>query len=549
MTNELLSSLILANLAAGAGVLGVLGLRRPVRSLLGARVAYSLWLVPPAAMLASLLPARTILVQVPAFQPVPPSQWAGSLAGPAAAVTKHAAPLDPTQGLTLLWLFGVAAGLLLLAASQRRALARFGQVTADADSPGLARASNPGVGPALLGVFRPRLIVPADFEHRFEPDEQRMILAHETSHLKSGHTLINGATALIRIVNWFNPLIHLGAHYARIDQELACDAAVVEKFPHQRRTYAQALLKTQLGAGALPLGCSWPARSGNRLEERVGMLANKSPGKTRLIAGAAGIALLTAGAGFAAWAAQPPVVRLAQGGAVGAALGAPAQPKVGMTQAPASVLQTTDPAPRTPEEIALYDAIDSGDMRLALQLGASPGDIYRMALNAGLPGWPANLDPSQARFVRTYSGTLAIGFSDSNGGPAYRSPAFGDYLPPGPLGSLPFAGDSPRFDPTPEGYPAAGPPQPTAEQLAIGQMAMSGASASQVADALIASMGPNAPAFDPSTARFVRGPNGDLSLSLSTSGGGATVVQKLVGGQNYPGLASLPVAPQIFSTR
>ena len=48
--------------------------------------------------------------------------------------------------------------------------------------------------------------------------------------------------ALIRAINWFNPLVHLGAFYARVDQELACDAAVAERFPGEGRTYAEAMV-------------------------------------------------------------------------------------------------------------------------------------------------------------------------------------------------------------------------------------------------------------------------------------------------------------------
>ena len=93
------------------------------------------------------------------------------------------------------------------------------------------------------------------------------------------------------------------------------------------------------------------------------------------------------------------------------------------------------------------------------------------------------------------------------------------------------------------------PPVPTAAHLASGQLVMSGGSAQQAAAALIASMGPGAPAFDPSTAQFVQGLNGDLALSLSTSGGGARVVETVPGVRNYPGLASLPAATRIFPSR
>ena len=105
-------------------------------------------------------------------------------------------------------------------------------------------------------------------------------------------------------------------------------------------------------------------------------------------------------------------------GAVGAALGAPAQPKVGVTQAPASVLQATgEPAERSAQDAALDDAIASGDLRKALELGASPAEITRMVQASGTVRGPlATIDPSLARFIQLPNGAVGIGFSDPNGG-------------------------------------------------------------------------------------------------------------------------------------
>jgi beta-lactamase regulating signal transducer with metallopeptidase domain len=316
VTNSLLSPLIDANLAAAFAILAVLALRRRARALVGPRIAYGLWLVVPAAMLAILAPPRVVMVAAPAsFASIPApatSAFPSSLAQPnALAAAARSRPADMSHFLVGLWLAGSAASLVLLVLGQRRALRQFGSITADPRDPRLARATNPLVGPAVVGVFRPRLIVPADFEIRFDASERAMILAHEHTHLGSGHAAINALTALAQAVNWFNPLIHIAARYARTDQELACDAAVVSRFPNERRTYAQALLKTQLTDAPLPLGAAWPARSPTLLAERIEMLARKTPGRLRLFAGAAVVATLTVGAGVAAWSAEPPVRQFA----------------------------------------------------------------------------------------------------------------------------------------------------------------------------------------------------------------------------------------------
>ena len=236
MANDLCFHLVLANLAGAAAILAVLALRGPARAQFGAGLAYALWLIVPAAMLACLFPARIVLVPAPVVTPDPMIDLTRGVI--AASAMPHRPAVDATLGMAQIllgvWLTGVAASLILLAIGQRRAIARFGRITIDADDARLGRAANPSVGPALVGVVRPRVVVPNDFEARFEADERAMILAHERAHLALGHAPINGLTALLKAVNWFNPLIHVAERYARVDQELACDAAVVGRYPGAR---------------------------------------------------------------------------------------------------------------------------------------------------------------------------------------------------------------------------------------------------------------------------------------------------------------------------
>jgi beta-lactamase regulating signal transducer with metallopeptidase domain len=91
----------------------------------------------------------------------------------------------------------------------------------------------------------------------------------------------------------------------RVDQELACDATVIEARPALRRSYGEALLKTQLSACVPPVGCTWPSRAPHPLKERIAMLKSPPPTRRRRLVGAALLAGLALGGGYAAWAAQP----------------------------------------------------------------------------------------------------------------------------------------------------------------------------------------------------------------------------------------------------
>jgi TonB family protein len=187
----------------------------------------------------------------------------------------------------------------------------------------LRRAERPGFGPALVGVIRPWIVTPADFEVRFGAVERELILMHEEVHLARGDAAVNALACALQAACWFNPLAHLGARLMRIDQELACDAAVIERHPGRRRVYAELLLKTQIAAQPLPLGCHWPAPNGflgseHPLKERIAMLKAPSPATLTRRLGLAAAALTGLACAAGAWAAQPGAAQPGQSTALGA---------------------------------------------------------------------------------------------------------------------------------------------------------------------------------------------------------------------------------------
>ena len=298
MTVEtILSALIRVNLVASAAILLVLFLRPLVLRWLGAGIAYWLWLLVPVAAAASLLPPRERVVVVSSPEIVTAvRELASPIAAPHAgsgeasdqiAATPSASVPALADALVAIWLLGAVALLVRSIVSTR------------------VLAADPSIGPALVGVFRPRLVLPADFETRFDAQERALILAHEEVHRVSGHTVVNALVELARCVSWFNPLVHLAANRIRTDQELACDAAVIAARPSERLAYARALLKTQLAPACLPLGCVWTSRSGAHLRERITMLGRASLDRRSAVAGAATIVVLSLTSGYAAWAQQP----------------------------------------------------------------------------------------------------------------------------------------------------------------------------------------------------------------------------------------------------
>jgi len=130
----------------------------------------------------------------------------------------------------------------------------------------------------VVGVICPRIVMPRG-DGLYTREERAVIRAHEQEHIERGDPRAQAVMALFQCLFWFNPLVHLAAHLTRLDQELACDAAVVRRRPAVSALYARTLLKTQLAATPLPFGCYWPARGRHPLETRVSLL--RWAGRTR----------------------------------------------------------------------------------------------------------------------------------------------------------------------------------------------------------------------------------------------------------------------------
>jgi len=295
MANDLMVSLLEATAASTLAILLVMALRIPLRRHFGATAAHALWVCVPLACLAVLLPARQAethwaLPQVTVLQPTP-----------AAIVEANVSWSVLPAWLLALWSAGVLFMVARLAMQQRRFTRAVGPVTEAA--PGVMRASASVGLPAACGVLRPRILLPADFDHRYTEAERALVLCHERLHIRRGDLFGNLLAALLRSLFWFNPLMHLASRLHRLDQEFACDAAVIARHPGERRRYGEAMLKAHLAGIPLPVGCHWTYH--HPLKERIAMLKHPLRSRTRRFAAAALVMLMVAGTGIAAWAAQP----------------------------------------------------------------------------------------------------------------------------------------------------------------------------------------------------------------------------------------------------
>ncbi|HMJ92564.1 MAG TPA: M56 family metallopeptidase [Allosphingosinicella sp.] len=284
-----------ANLAwASLLMLVVLAARRPFAALFGAGPAYALWLLPALRLVMPQMPS--LAPDLPALAPAETLVvWVGDAA----------APLPPQGGpgqwvplMLAIWALGAAAFLLWQFVSYRRFVAEM-RATARSlgDHCGVALIESGAVqGPVALGLIRRRIVVPADFDTRYTPEEQRLALDHERIHHRRGDIWWNHLGLIVLALNWFNPVAWLAFRAFRIDQELACDAAVAAgASPETRHDYARALIKSASRPGLI---AACPLNHADQLKRRLKMMKTHKASRLRLLGGAAAVTLL-AGAGLA----------------------------------------------------------------------------------------------------------------------------------------------------------------------------------------------------------------------------------------------------------
>ncbi|RUL62428.1 peptidase M56 [Dyella dinghuensis] len=261
-------------LAFTAAILVVLLLRKPCRRLFGPLSAFQLWLLPAVAMLVSQLPHKA------ALQFVELSQATQAFAPPNVLMPTHGgATLDWREIALTIWIVGALVRSFSSGRKQshyRRRLKNAVALDLGTSEWPVVQATNADVGPALVGTWKACIVLPADFQNRYDATERALIFAHETMHARRRDNWWSLLAEIVIAVFWFHPLAWLSLVAFHHDQELACDAAVLREHSAHRRAYANAMLKTQAGVVPLPVGCSWTSR--HPLTERISMLKQPTPG-------------------------------------------------------------------------------------------------------------------------------------------------------------------------------------------------------------------------------------------------------------------------------
>jgi len=308
MSDRLLDLLMQMTLAATLAVLSIAPLRKVLRRFAGARISYWLWAAAPATALALLVSALLPedWMRAEALPPRLSIPLQGTLSTALSHVSSVAVTHDDAAVILWVWLAGVMAIAALFAHRQRSFIRSLGSTRLDSE--GMLRSERVTT-PMLIGAWRPRVLIPANFETLYSDEERVVMLTHEQAHRERGDALANACAVGWLCMFWFNPLMYWAWLRFRFDQELACDAYVLSRNPFDKRRYADALLNAQLkseSAWLAPVGCHW--KSSHPLKERIVMLNRTSPTTARRIGGtmlAFGAIAFSALASFAGFADSP----------------------------------------------------------------------------------------------------------------------------------------------------------------------------------------------------------------------------------------------------
>ncbi|HEU0012911.1 MAG TPA: M56 family metallopeptidase [Longimicrobium sp.] len=280
---------------AGAAVAGWFRLPRRwawMAAMLGTLLLPTLALVAPGALPALRLPAWG--AGDPGAAASASSPIAVEAPGSVPAAPVAAGPTRLPRAMGLAWLaasLAMLGGLAWSCARLRRIPLRAGEV--DGVQVWVAERA----GPLVLGIVRPRVVLPRWVMEQAAPEERRLIVAHERAHVAAGDTwLLALSAAAVALMPW-NAALWLQHRRLRLAVETDCDARVLARGA-SRRLYLQVLLRTAEQPLSLSaLAPAWGHRS-SHLERRMVTMTSSPP--AHRLPRAVALALLALGVAAAA---------------------------------------------------------------------------------------------------------------------------------------------------------------------------------------------------------------------------------------------------------
>ena len=214
----------------------------------------------------SVLQPDTLAVDPGLFPPVPTAPARSSVDGPTpGANARSVSPgktWSPWIWAAWIWLVGVVLLAGWLAACVVRLRGRLRHETTPAEesiltvwraccqrwlrqTPPPLRVADWVDSPALVGWWRPTLLIPRQSLATFSAQDWEHVFAHEIAHLRWRDHWTQLLLLASWCVHWFNPVVWIGFRRLRADRELAADEWVLRRLEDERAlAYGETLFKT-----------------------------------------------------------------------------------------------------------------------------------------------------------------------------------------------------------------------------------------------------------------------------------------------------------------
>lgn len=136
---------------------------------------------------------------------------------------------------TVVWIAGAAGMAVYALVSYVRIRKRVSEAVRDGDVYVCDRVDSP----FILGLFKPRIIIPSDMD----AGDRQYVTAHERAHISRGDHIWKPLGYLLLTIYWFNPLMWVSYILLCRDIEAACDEKVIKKLGEEaKKPYASALI-------------------------------------------------------------------------------------------------------------------------------------------------------------------------------------------------------------------------------------------------------------------------------------------------------------------
>ena len=96
------------------------------------------------------------------------------------------------------------------------------------------------VGPLLLGILRPLILLPPAAITGWTPQQLEMVLLHELAHVRRHDNLVNLLQRLVEALLFFHPVVWWVSAWVRLERECCCDQVVLDHGTPPR-AYAEVL--------------------------------------------------------------------------------------------------------------------------------------------------------------------------------------------------------------------------------------------------------------------------------------------------------------------